>query len=103
MDLLALAVKIQLQYPPLKANVMVLFSIIAEEIGMIIPAPLTQVWNGNESFNASIPPTDERNLERVSRDEITVQLARISSPMFSIFFMTTIGVSYPEVDDLCSS
>jgi hypothetical protein len=51
----------------------------------------------------SIPPTDERNMERVSRDEMIVPLGRISSPMFSIFFMTTIGVSYPEVDDLCSS
>jgi hypothetical protein len=53
MDLLALAVRIQLQYPPLRANVMVLFSIIAEVV-MIIPAPLTQVWNGNESFYASL-------------------------------------------------
>jgi len=54
-------------------------------------------------FLASILLTDEKNMERVSRDEVIVPLGRFNSPAFSIFFMTIIGVSCPEVDDLCSS
>ncbi len=44
MDLLALAMSVQLQYLPLRANVAILFGIVAEEIRMIILASLTQVW-----------------------------------------------------------
>ena len=47
-------------------------------------------------FLASILLTDEKNMERVSRDEMIVPLGRINSPAFSIFFMTDIGVSYQE-------
>jgi hypothetical protein len=44
-DLLALAMRILLQYLPLRANVMILFGIVAEEPSLIILASLTQVWS----------------------------------------------------------
>ena len=51
-NLLALTTRIPLQYLPLRANVMILFGVIVEEIGIIIPAPLAQVWNRNKSLNS---------------------------------------------------